>query len=495
MIPGPAIVRTAGTGPEVIHSDASQLQAALRNGDTTAREALESCLERTFRLNQDINAIIHMEPARARKEADECDRLQRAGHSKGPLHGIPVTVKECFDWEGRRTHWGDPDRKGNFARASSTVVDRLEGAGAIVFGKTNIPAYLGDWETWNPLCGETRNPHDCRRGVGGSSGGSAAAVASGMSYADIGSDLGGSIRLPAHYCGVFGLKPSWGLIPMRGHSPLCERREPDIGVAGPITRSARDAAAFLKVLIGPASPGSAWRIRLRNRRPKRLRSMRIGVLLDHELCPVDSSYLDRMERFADALALTGAEVSRNARPAIDLARHTEIMNLLVRAETSTRPSLDPARTPSGGIRGDNGSKSPEPFSGGADLSHREWLELQEERLSFAGEWDRFFADHDLLICPSGARTAPLFEMAGGASERTVEINGTRRPVVEQHLWFGLASLPGIPAMSMPMGDADGEMPAGVQLIAAKYSDLMLCSSADRIHRRTASAVRGRSEAW
>ena len=487
MISGPAIARTAGTGPGAIYADASQLQAALRNGETTAREALESCLERVVLLNGDINAIICKEPARARKAADECDRLRRAGHSRGPLHGVPVTVKECFDWEGTPTHWGDPDRKGHFAETSSAVVDRLEGAGAVVFGKTNIPAYLGDWETWNPLCGGTRNPHDCRRGVGGSSGGSAAAVASGMSYADVGSDLGGSIRLPAHCCGVFGLKPSWGLVPMRGHSPLGERREPDIGVAGPITRSARDAATFLKVLIGPASAGSAWRIRLRNHRPKRLQGMKIGVLLDHELCPVDSRYLARMERLADALALTGAEVIRDARPAIDLARHTEIMNLLVRAETSTRPSLGPEWMPSGDGHGGNGGKCPEPGAGGTDLSHREWLELQEERLSCMREWDRFFTDHDLLICPSGARTAPLFEKAGGASGRTVEVNGTRRPVVEQHFWFGLASLPGIPAMSMPMGIADGGMPAGVQLIAAKHSDLMLCKSAGQIHRRTAPA--------
>ena len=111
MNSGPAIVRIAGTGPGAIHADASEFQAAYRNGETTAREALESCLERTFRFNEDINAIIHEEPARARHAADECDRLQRAGHSRGPLHGVPVTVKECFDWEGTPTHWGDPDRE------------------------------------------------------------------------------------------------------------------------------------------------------------------------------------------------------------------------------------------------------------------------------------------------------------------------------------------------------------------------------------------------
>ncbi len=487
MIPCPKFARNTGTGPGAIYADASQLQAAFRNGETTARDALESCYGRAFLVNEDINAIIHMEYAAARNAADRCDRLQRAGYSLGPLHGVPVTIKECFDWEGRQTHWGDPDREGDFKEASSIVVERLERAGAVVFGKTNIPAYLGDWETWNPLCGNTRNPHDYRRGVGGSSGGSAAAVASGMSYADIGSDLGGSIRLPAHYCGVFGLKPSWGLIPMRGHSPLGEARDPDIGVAGPITRSARDAATFLRVLIGPASPGSAWRVRLKNHRPKQLQSLKIAVLLEHELCPVDSAYLDRMDRFAKALALAGATIDRDAQPAIDLPRHTEIMNLLVRAETSTRPSLSPAWTPSRDSHKGTDRMCSEPGARGAELSHREWLELQEERLSFTREWDRFFEDYDLLICPSGARTAPLFEMADGAFERTVEVNGTRRPVVEQHFWFGLASLPGIPAMSMPIGKLDGEMPANVQLIARSYADLMLCKFASRIHLQTAPA--------
>ncbi len=488
MIASRKFARNTGTGPGVIYADATQLQEALRNGETTAREALESCYERASLLNDDINAIIYQEHSAARDAADSCDRLQRAGHGRGQLHGVPVTIKECFDWEGRQTHWGDPDRAGEIKDASSVVVERLENAGAVIFGKTNIPAYLGDWETWNPLCGSTRNPHDYRRGVGGSSGGSAAAVASGMSYADIGSDLGGSIRLPAHYCGVFGLKPSWGLVPMRGHSPLGEAREPDIGVAGPITRSARDAATFLGVLAGPASPASAWRVQLKNHRPKRLQDLKIAVLLEHELCPVDSRYLDRMDRFVDSLARAGATIDRNARPAIDLARHTEIMNLLVRAETSTRPSLGPAWNSSGDIRKGDDRTCSGPAAKGADLSHRGWLELQEERLSLTREWDRFFEEFDLLICPSGARTAPLFEMADGAFERTVEVNGTRRPVVEQHFWFGLASLPGNPAVSVPLGKSDGEMPAGIQLITRKYSDLMLCKFASRIHLLAASAV-------
>ena len=480
----------AGAGARAAGSfaDAASLLADIQNGEATARSALEFCLERISLFNGKVNAVVYLEMDKARAAADRRDGELRAGRRTGPLHGVPVTVKECFDWEGRPATWGDPSRRGNCAASNSAVVQKLEQAGAVLIGKTNISAYLGDWETWNPLFGGTRNPHGFSRSAGGSSGGSAAAVASGMSYADIGSDLGGSIRMPAHYCGVFGLKPSWGLISMRGHSPRGESREPDIGVAGPITRSARDAAAILSALAGPASSNSPWRLRLSNRRPRPLRNLKIAALLDHDLCPVDAGYLACLERFADSLSRAGAAVMRDTGPSIDLARHTEIMNLLVRAETSTKPSLN-----SGGRQSKEADrKVAKVFSKGVRLSHREWLELQEERHALARKWDRFFSGFDLLICPSGARTAPHFEIADGAASRKVEVNGARRPVVEQHFWFGFASLPGNPAVSVPVSQTDNGLPAGIQIIGPKYSDLDLCGIAGEIHALASQAgqIRG-----
>ncbi len=478
-------VRTASTDPvstaQGCYADVSALVAAFRDGETTAREALETCLERVDALNPSVNAIVHLEEARARRLADRCDQDMRAGRTAGPLHGVPVTVKECFDWAGRPTTWGDPDRVRHSAARDSTVVERLRKAGAIIVGKTNVPTYLNDWETCNPLYGPTRNPHDPERSAGGSSGGSAAAVASGMSYADIGSDLGGSIRLPAHYCGVFGLKPTWGLVPMLGHSPHGDMREPDIGVAGPITRSARDAAMILERISGPAEAGSPWRIRLPQSDPRPSRNLRIAVLLTDEGCPVDGVYLDRLDRFSASLARAGATVERDVRPDIDLVRQTEIMNLLVRAETSTRPGLSSSLPPDTGRRAGCGRGHAELNAQGARLPHRTWLELHEERLRIGQEWSRFFGKYDLLACPAGACTAPRLEMVDDVTLRTVPVNGARRQVLEQHFWFGLASLPGMPAICVPMRRAAGEMPAGVQLVSPRYSDLALCEFAGRFH--------------
>ncbi len=477
----------AGRGDEGSGRDAVALAADIRDGRTTAREAVESCIERIEVLNGSINAVVYVEAGNARREADRRDREGRAGRRLGPLHGVPVTVKECFDWAGRPTTWGDPARAGLCAARDSVVVARLRGAGAVLLGKTNLPAYLGDWETCNPLFGPTRNPFEERRSAGGSSGGSAAAVASGMSFADVGSDMGGSIRLPAHYCGVFGLKPSWGLISMRGHSPRGEVREPDIGVAGPIARSARDASRILCALAGPADPAAPWTVRLPDPVPRSPGDLRIAAFLEDERCPVDAPYRERLQRFCRQLERAGARVEPKARPDADLSRQTELMNLLVRAETSTRPAL-PRRLEAGGSTRVRACRDAAALHGaGARMSHREWLALQEERRAVARAWDRFFCRYDLLACPAGACTAPLLERADGAPDRTVPVDGERRPVLEQHFWFGLASLPGLPAMVLPLPREGGELPAGVQLISARYSDLQLCDTAARLYRLTTQA--------
>ncbi len=465
--------------------DATDLLEALDKEETTAREALEGCLERIDALNGEVNAIVLLDSDGARKRADLCDRDRRAGRRHGQLQGLPVTLKECFDWAGQPTTWGDPRRTAARAEEDSTVVRRLRQEGAVLVGKTNIPAYLGDWETSNPLFGATRNPHDRQRSAGGSSGGSAAAVASGMSYADIGSDQGGSIRLPAHYCGVFGLKPTWGLIPLRGHSPLGEARAPDIGVAGPLTRSARDAALFLRVLAGPDDRSGPWQLRLPAADKRPLNQLTIAVMLDDPQCPLDRAYLQRLEMLVAKLEKAGA-VIETARPAIDLVRHSEAMNLMVRAETSTKAPLKESLRQALRREPAMDTEPPPAFAAlnaaGTALSHHDWLGLHEERLGFARRWQQFFARYDLLLCPAAASAAPPFRQFDDVSKRTIPINGVERPVLEQHFWYGLASLCGLPAISLPIGTTSDGLPAGVQAMAATYADLTLCAWATQIWR-------------
>jgi len=307
-----------------IYPDATAPVQAVQSGQTTSTAALEACLDRIRNINPELNAIVHLDENGARKAAAQCDA---ASAPLGVLHGVPVTVKECFDWAGHPTTWGDPARADDIAEQDSHVVTALKRAGAAIVGKTNIPAYLADWETDNPLFGSTHNPHDHARSAGGSSGGSAAAVASGMSYIDIGSDQGGSIRLPAHCCGVYGLKPSWGSISLRGHSPLGELRQPDIGAAGPLTRSAQDVGLSLEA-FGFAQSADAWG----------LDELTFAVFPTHLDCPIDAAYSASLDQFCKRLRAAGATQLHSEFP-FDLTRATEVMNLLVWAETSRKARL------------------------------------------------------------------------------------------------------------------------------------------------------------
>jgi len=445
---------------------------ALSEGRTTARRLLEACLEAIDNDNGTVNAVVHMDVKAARRRADVCDEARRAGHQTGPLDGLPVTIKECFDVEGMPTTWGDPERANHVPDRSSGIAQRLAAAGAVLIGKTNIPANLGDWETDNPLFGATRNPHDLSRSAGGSSGGSAVAVACGFSYADIGSDQGGSIRQPAHYCGVHGLKPSWNILPMSGHSMHDEVRVPDIGVSGPIVRRAEDLSLLVDALSGSEEPGSAWQLRLPRARLATLKGMRLAVMLEHEECPVDIAYIEVLNKFIHALEVAGAHVDRAGRPEIDFDAANDLMNLMVRAETSTR--LDDERFRENLETAKSGGAGVERFlylnAQGNSMPHRRWLQLNEQRIRICDEWRSFFDSYDLFLCPVAASAAAPFRKGSEVEMRTVPVNGVEQPVLTQHFWFSFASLAYLPANSAPIGTTEDGLPCGVQVIGRRYGD-------------------------
>lgn len=386
---------------------------------------------------------------------------------------MPITIKECFDVEAVPATWGDPDRTSNAAQADSIVAARLRAAGAVLISKTNIPEYLGDWETDNRLFGDTRNPHDLDRSAGGSSGGSAAAVAAGFSYADIGSDLGGSIRLLAHCCGVHGLKPSWGLIPMLGHSTDDARREPDISVAGPIARRAEDLTLLLSALAGPREPDRTWHLALPAPNFSDLTEVRLAVMLDHPACPVDNAYHAALERFVAQLSVQGAKIDLSTRPEIDLDHATEVMNLLVCAERSTGLDDDTCKQRAK-MACDTDSTIPGfrwLSARGSVLLHRDWLRLHEERLGFCEAWRSFFEEHDFLLCLASASTPPPFRRVDDVTNRTTPVNGLEMPVLAQHFWYGLASLCYLPAQAASLGFLGDGLPFGIQVIGPRFGDL------------------------
>lgn len=454
--------------PEGIHADATSLRRALARGAASARTALEACLAAVDSRNGEVNAVVYEDRDVARAAADACDQ---ALESQGPLHGVPVTIKESFDWAGHPTTWGDPARAGQLASMDSDVVTRLKAAGAVIFGKTNIPPYLSDWETSNPLFGATRNPHDPTRSAGGSSGGSAAAVSSGMSYIDIGSDQGGSIRYPAHNCGVHGMKPSWGAISLKGHSPTGELRTPDIATAGPIARSAEDLTLAYDALC--KAP--------RSRSAVTLRDIRFGQLPAQTGCPIDVEYQAVIEDFSNRLRQAGVQVEQ-AQPDMDFDRATEVMNLLVRAETSGRAELIAEFRRRQGCPQPTANSFAKLNARGTGLSHRDWLELHEERLMLCEEASRLFASFDVLLCPAAAGPAPPLRPDSEPCSRTVPVNGTEEPILKQHMLHMLGSLLYLPACVLPCGSFSDGLPAGVQMLAAFGRDRFLLSVASEIGR-------------
>ena len=320
---------------------AGQLARAVRTGQVSAVELLRAYLERVDRLNPAINAIVVDDRERALKDARAADRARAKGAKVGPLHGVPMTVKESFNIPGQPTTFGFPAFAGNVATTDAVAVARLRAAGAVIFGKTNVPMSLADFQSYNDVYGTTNNPWDLTRGAGGSSGGAAAALAAGLTGLEFGSDIGGSIRNPAAYNGVYGHKPTYGIVPKRGHtlSELLVGEGP-ISVVGPLARSAEDLALALKVTAGPDLE-DGYRLRL-PAPPKSLAGLRVAVWLDQpDLAPVDDRVTGPIEDAARALERAGAKLDFDARPAFDVGEANDTyLQLLLATMSARNPQFD-----------------------------------------------------------------------------------------------------------------------------------------------------------
>jgi amidase len=318
--------------PELGFRSASDLLRALTQREISSRELLEHYLARVERWNPGLRAIVTLDADRALRRADEADAARGRGEIRGPLHGLPISVKDCFETKGLRTTAGSPRLAEHVPTADAAAVARLEAAGAIVFAKTNTPPLAMDWQTYNPLFGTTCNPWDASRTPGGSSGGSAAAIAAGLTGLELGSDIGGSIRVPAGWCGIFGHKPSWGIVPQRGHIPGWpgSLREDDINVVGPLARSAEDLALALRVLAGPLPDRArAWKLELPPPRRGALREFRVAAWLDDPAGPVDDAVRERLAAAVAALRGAGVAVDEQARPGFRLEQAARLYSRLM----------------------------------------------------------------------------------------------------------------------------------------------------------------------
>jgi len=458
--------------PEASFLPVYQAAAQLARGEATALALVDACHAAWAARNGDINAIVLADFEAARRAAAQSDERRRAGQTLGPLDGIPFSIKESFDVAGWPTTCGSPARRDHRAASDAVVVERLRAQGAVLLGKTNVPLGLRDWQSYNAIYGTTRNPHDLSRTPGGSSGGSAAAVCAGLSYFDIGSDIGSSLRNPAHYCGVFSHKSSHGIVPLRGHGNAAAGfAAQDINVAGPVARSAFDLELVLRTIAGPdAADAPAWQIALPPCDHARLADFRVAVLPTHPLAEVDATVSGAIEGLGQWLARQGAQVEWNVRPDFDAEALWRTYVLLLRATTSLYMDDAAFADALGKAHGAGDDYATLQFTG-ATLSHRDWLLLQHARAQFAAAWQRFFADYDVLLCPAASTTAFPLNESGEPWQRTIDVNGRAWPLTSQLFWAGYSGLCGLPSTVAPIGPARDGLPVGVQIVAPRFGDM------------------------
>ena len=464
---------------------ATELAAMLRKGDVGSRELLDLYLTRVERLNPALNAVVTLDVATARKAADAADAARARGAELGRLHGVPMTIKDTLETAGLRTTAGAPVFAAHVPSEDATVVARVRAAGAVIFGKTNTPAFAADVQTYNPVFGVTKNPWNTERTCGGSSGGSAVAVAAGLSAVEIGSDIGGSIRTPAHCCGVYGHKPTHGIIPSRGHipGPPGTLAEYDLGVMGPLARSADDLALMLDVLAGPeAAQATAWRLALPAPRRGALRDYRVAVWLDDPFAPVDAAVQARGAALVEALRKAGVTVDEGARPVPDLgAVHRCYEKLLwpilsggmTPEEVAELAKLADTTAPDDANLFDR-------FTRAVTLRHRDWIAVDEERQQLRRAWAEFFTRFDVLVCPISPVPAIPHDHEGTVLSRTITVNGAAREYVDLIVWAGLVTMALLPATAVPAGRTAPGLPVGLQVVGPYLEDRTTIDFARRL---------------
>ena len=459
--------------PELAFLPAVSLAAKIRARELSCTEMLDYFVARYRKHHEALNAIIWTDLDRAAARAKEADRKIAEGVALGPLHGVPMTVKECFALEGSPATFGVPKLRNNYATQNALAVDRLLNAGANIFGKTNVPPWLVDGQSDNEIYGRTNNPWNLDRSPGGSSGGAAAAVAAGITGVELGTDIASSIRNPAHYCGVFGHKPTWGICPKRGTSHDDAIAEPDISVLGPLARSADDLALVLGIVAGPDEiDGVGYRLELPESGPKELRDFRVALIADDPVGQIDAEVGDQLEALAKFLEREGTKLTRDARPEIPSQEIFRVFMTMVRAATSTRLTDDEFAQAAERARGlDKKRTDMGAFAlHGNAMTHRDWHLMNEERHRFRRKWHEFFKDFDVVLCPPFATAAPPHSKEPVAT-RQVTINGKPQLLSYQLFWAGLSGLTLLPSSVAPIGLTPEGLPVGVQIIAAQYRDL------------------------
>ncbi|WP_234374019.1 amidase family protein [Streptomyces scabiei] len=468
---------------------ANEQLAALRERRITSRELLEQHLKHIAKANPQVNAVVTLDADGARAAADKADRhLASTGKTLGPLHGLPMTVKDALEVEGIRTTCGSPALTDHVPDRDADVIALLRDAGAIIIGHTNVPTMCQDIQTSNPLFGTTSNPFDATKTAGGSSGGPAAAVAAGFTSLEIGSDLAGSLRLPAAYCGVYALRTSRGpspIVPTRGHIPRLPgwATSSDMITLGPIARTVEDLSLLLDVIAAPSpADRTGWKIDLPAPAKTKLGQYRVGIWADDAYCRVDADTRALLGQVADLVRGLGATVDDSTRP-VDFTESDKLFQRLMYATASATATDEafaadvataekiPADDPSG------------LYLHSRTMRHRDWCVADEARQKLRATWDTYFDEHDILITPATPTAAVPDQTKTPAPQRYITVDGQKRSFYDQTSWLNLTSPVGLPSLVLPAGVTRTGLPLAIQIIGPYLGERTVLNAAQQLARR------------
>jgi amidase len=474
---------------EVAFRSATELVSMLRRREISSRELLELLLARVAKHGKALNAVVALDVERARADAAAADEALAQGRARGPLHGLPMTIKDTFETAGLRTTAGNPEFASHVPTRDADSVARLRRAGAIVFGKTNVPFMAGDWQSYNEIYGTTNNPWNAARAPGGSSGGAAAAVATGETPLELGSDIGGSIRVPSHWSGVCGHKPTWGIVPQRGHIPPPPGiiNVPDLNVCGPIARTVEDLSLALDVLAGPNELDAVgWRLELPPARHTRLADYQVAACFHDDAYPVDASVRTLLEATVESLRRAGVNVKVFDKLPFDLvsarrAYDTLLMSLMGLAMPPA------ARAEFKAIADSAKPDDPNPIVATArafSASHADWLMAHEVREQLRVRLHSLFREIDVLLLPVNQLPAIPHMHEPPMPLRTLAVNGKTIPYTDLLGWIAPATMCKLPASVVPVGRTADSLPVGIQIVGSHLEDRTTLDFARRLAELT-----------
>ena len=458
----------------MIFDSAHEILEKIKQREVSSLEVLESFLAQVEKVNPTINAIVALDIERAKEKAIEADNKINLKSKLGPLHGLPMTIKDAFEVEGIVSTGGNPAWKDNIPKRNAEAVQRLVDAGAIIFGKTNVPFLSSDLQSFNKIYGTTNNPWDLERTPGGSSGGSAAALAAGMTPLELGSDIGGSIRVPAHFCGLYGHKPSYNIISEVGHMPPPPGSiltGNGLSVAGPLARSPEDLEIALDVLVSAQEQDSqAWKVKLPKARTKKIKELKIAVWPDEPYAEADNEITNLIKDTAEDLKHAGAKVETVDLP-ISFEEIDKIYSLLLNPlmlagspketfETLAKlnESLDP-----------NDVSELAKVARGSVLKHADWVLVNAMRQNMRQKWREFFNKFDVILCPT-CITPAFKHNHNPVHERKLTINGKDDEYLRATLWAGPAVSAGLPSTNVPIGMSSNNLPISMQITGPYLED-------------------------